>query len=137
MHGVVSSAGFGTGTQREGRPGGHGTIASAGFGSQQPAHAAQPARTEEARTTPIVIESKPLPQYTAEARADRIQGDVTLEVRFTADGHVQVLRVVRGLGHGLDEQAEQAASRIRFRPATRNDKPVDQVSIIRIAFELA
>ncbi len=137
MHGVVSTAGFGSGTHPEGRPGGHGTVASAGFGAQQPAHAAQMARTEETKTTPIVIESKPLPQYTAEARADHIQGDVTLQVRFTADGHVQVLRVVRGLGHGLDERAEQAASSIRFRPATRDGKPVDQVSIIRITFELA
>jgi TonB family protein len=136
-HGVVSTAGFGSGTRQAGSPGGHGTIASGGFGAEQPAHGVQMARAATAQTTPIVILSKPLPQYTAEARAARIQGDVTLEVRFTADGRVEVLRVVRGLGHGLDEQAEQAASRIRFKPATRDGKAVDQVSIIRITFELA
>jgi TonB family protein len=137
VQGRVATAGFGSGTRQEGRPGGHGTIASAGFGAQQPAHAAQMARADTAKTTPIIIQSKPLPQYTAEARADRIQGDVTLKVRFTADGRVEVLGVVRGLGHGLDQQAEQAAERIRFKPATRNGKAVDQVSTIRITFELA
>jgi TonB family protein len=136
-HGVVSTAGFGSGTRQAGSPGGHGTIASAGFGAEQAARGVPPARAANVQTTPIVIESKPLPQYTAEARAARVQGDVTLEVRFTADGRVEVLRVVRGLGHGLDQEAQQAASRIRFKPATRDGKAVDQVSIIRISFELA
>jgi TonB family protein len=62
---------------------------------------------------------------------------VTLEVRFTADGRVDVLRVITGLGHGLDEQARLAASRIRFKPATRDGKAVDQVSVIHVAFQLA
>jgi TonB family protein len=137
MRGTVASAGFGSGTRQAGSPGNRGAIASAGFGSQQPAHGSQMARTANVQTTQIVILSKPLPQYTAEARAARVEGDVTLQVRFTADGRVEVLGVVRGLGHGLDEQAEQAASRIRFKPATRDGKAVDQVSTIRISFELA
>jgi TonB family protein len=136
MRGTVASAGFGSGTRQAGSPG-HGAIASAGFGSQQPAQGAQMARAAAVQTTQIVILSKPLPQYTAEARAARVEGDVTLQVRFGADGRVEVLGVVRGLGHGLDQEAEQAASRIRFKPATRDGKAVDQVSTIRITFELA
>ncbi len=88
-------------------------------------------------TTPIVVLAKPQPQYTAEAREAHVEGDVTLEVRFTADGQVEVLRVVNGLGHGLDEQARLAATRIRFKPSTRDGKPVDQVSVIHITFQLA
>jgi len=47
----------------------------------------------------------------------RIEGDVVLEVVFLASSQVQVIRVVSGLSHGLDETAIQAAKQIRFRPA--------------------
>ncbi len=138
-HGVVASAGFGTGTQAAGAPGGHGTVASAGFGANVAAAGTgqSVARVQQPVTTSIVVLSKPLPQYTPEAREMHVQGDVTLEVRFTATGSVEVLRVVNGLGHGLDEQARLAAERIRFKPATRDGKPVDQVSVIHVAFQLA
>ncbi len=137
-HGTVASTGFGAGSSPGGNgTGNHGTIASTGFGNTPAAASGTPARVQQPVTTSIVVLSKPLPQYTAEAREAHIQGDVTLEVRFTADGQVEVLRVVNGLGHGLDEQARLAAARIRFKPATRDGKPVDQVSVIHVAFQLA
>lgn len=136
-HGTVASTGFGAGSQPGGTPGGHGTIASTGFGQSHSPAGSPVSRPQESAVTPIVVLAKPLPQYTAEARADHIEGDVTLEVRFTADGRVEVLRVVSGLGHGLDEQARLAAERIRFKPATRDGKAVDQVSVIHVAFQLA
>ncbi len=134
--GTVASTGFGAGSQPGGSPSGHGAVTSTGFG-QAAAAAGTPARVQQVATTPLVVLSKPLPQYTAEARDQHIQGDVILEVRFTADGQVEVLRVVNGLGHGLDEQARLAAARIRFKPATRDGKPVDQISVIHVAFQLA
>jgi len=60
-----------------------------------------------------------------------------LEVVFLASGQVQVIRVVSGLGHGLDEAALQAAKLIRFRPAQRNGQPVDFHAHVRIEFRLA
>ena len=136
-HGTVASTSFGSGSTPGGTPGGHGSVASTGFGAGPPAAAGSPARAQEVATTPIVVLSKPLPQYTAEAREAHVQGDVTLEVRFTATGEVEVLRVIQGLGHGLDEQARLAAARIRFKPATRDGKAVDQTSVIHVAFQLA
>ena len=136
-HGTVASTGFGAGSSPGGTPGGHGAVASTGFGQSHEAAGGPPARAQEPAATSIVVLSKPLPQYTAEARDARVQGDVTLEVRFTADGQVEVLRVISGLGHGLDEQARLAAGRIRFKPATRDGKAVDQVSVIHVAFQLA
>ncbi len=137
-HGTVASTGFGAGSSPGGNgTGGHGTIASTGFGQGPPAATSGTPRVQAPVTTPIVVLAKPLPQYTAEAREAHIQGDVTLEVRFTAEGQVEVLRVISGLGHGLDEQARLAAARIRFKPATRDGKPVDQVSVIHVAFQLA
>ena len=85
---------------------------------------------------PEVI-SEPRPQYTEEARQLKIQGEVTLQVKFGADGRVEVLRVVSPLGHGLDQQAERVAQQIRFKPAARNGQPVDLVTYIHILFQLA
>ena len=47
------------------------------------------------------------------------------------------MRVVRGLGHGLDENAISAAQSIRFRPAQRGGAPVDTTAIVHIIFQLA
>jgi len=90
-----------------------------------------------ARLTPVEILSKPKPAYSAEARAKGIEGEVLLEVQFTVAGDVRILRVVRGLGHGLDENAIAAAMGIRFRPATRDGAPVESSALVHIVFELA
>ena len=66
---------------------------------------------------PVVILEKPNPVYTEEARKLGLEGEVLVEVIFPASGQVQVVRVVKGLGHGLDEAALRAAEQIRFKPA--------------------
>ena len=73
----------------------------------------------EAAATRVEVLVKPKPAYTEEARRLKIEGQVSLEVVFEAAGTVRIVRVIRGLGHGLDEAAEQAAQQVRFRPATR------------------
>jgi TonB family protein len=88
-------------------------------------------------TTPVEIISKPKPLYSDEAKAKKIEGEVRLEVVFTAAGEVTVQRVVQGLGYGLDENAESAARQIRFKPAQRDRQPVDSTAIVHIVFELA
>jgi hypothetical protein len=50
---------------------------------------------------------------------------------------LQVRRVVKGLGHGLDESALRAAEQIRFRPALRDGSPYDSTALVHIVFELA
>ena len=85
---------------------------------------------------PVEILGKPAPAYTDEARAKGVEGDVLLEVEFTADGQVRVLRVVRGLGYGLDEMAQRAAEKIRFKPATSKGSPVDFRANLTIVFRL-
>lgn len=66
-----------------------------------------------------------------------IEGEVLIEVLFSASGQARVSRVLRGLGHGLDEQAVDAAERIRFRPAMRGGAPVDSSAVVHIVFQLA
>ena len=91
-------------------------------------------------TTPfegIEILEKPRPVYTDEARRLRIEGTVQLRVVFGAAGQIRVVAVVKGLGHGLDEAAVQAAEAIRFRPARRDGRPVDAPAVIQIQFQIA
>lgn len=75
--------------------------------------------------------------YTPEAREKRIEGEVLLEILFSADGQIRVLRVARGLGFGLDESARAAASQIRFQPGTRGGSPVDMKGTVHIVFALS
>jgi TonB family protein len=87
-------------------------------------------------TAGVAILYKPNPAYSPEGRAHKMQGDVVLEVVFLASGRMQVTRVVSGLGFGLDEQAMEAAKRIRFTPAQRDGQPVDFPARVRIEFRL-
>jgi periplasmic protein TonB len=59
----------------------------------------------------------PDPQYTDEAREAKLQGKVTLRVLVGADGRSSQIRIVQGIGLGLDERAEQAIRGWKFVPA--------------------
>lgn len=159
--GVVGSTGFGNGTKSGSNAGSMGRVASAGIpgatgtaptggaGSQGrvvaagiPAMAAQstPAaapQVQEAKTTPPVLLSHSEPEYTAEARQLKIQGDVVLRVTITTSGQMVVHNVIHGLGHGLDESAMRSAPTYRFRPATQNGQPVEYTTNIIIKFQTA
>jgi TonB family protein len=138
-HGAVAAAGFNNGVVG-GTPGGSGNsrgVTTAGFGSPVGGSAAPVAKAQAVNFVAPEVLSEPKPQYTDEARQLKIQGEVTLQVKFGADGKVEVLRVVSRLGHGLDEQAERVAQQIRFKPAARNGQPVDQITLIHILFQLA
>lgn len=86
---------------------------------------------------PVEILSKPRPLYTDEARRLKLEGEVLLELLFPATGAPRAIRLVRGLGHGLDESAIAAAQGIRFRPAQKAGMPVDSTTVVHIVFQLA
>ena len=122
--GLPEGPGYGNGTG--GAQGQRGTVASDGSGwSAEALSAASP-----------TILYKPNPAYSAEGRERKIQGDVVLEVIFLASGQIKVTRVVSGLGFGMDDDAINAAQRIRFTPAMLHGKPVDFSARIRIEFRL-
>ncbi|MFZ0590395.1 MAG: energy transducer TonB [Bryobacteraceae bacterium] len=139
-HGTVRTAGFGSPEGGNGNGTGNrsGSVKTGGFGDNSTAVQAEAVKRQAAApaTTPVEIISKPKPVYTQEARDLHLEGEVSLEVVFSASGAVQVVRVVRGLGHGLDQAAQQAAGQIRFRPGTRDGVPVDTRATIHIVFEL-
>jgi TonB family protein len=137
--GAVTTGGFGSGAPAPRRvANGSGEVQTAGFDQRAsaPAQPSVPAATKPI-DRPVEIVFKPTPEYTDDARSARIEGTVSLEVEFTAAGDVRVLRVVRGLGHGLDEAAERAALRMRFKPAQSDGRPVDSRATVHITFRLS
>jgi TonB family protein len=58
-------------------------------------------------------------------------------VEFSASSQVRVVRVVRGLTHGLDELAARAAEQMKFKPAQSNGRPIDVQTTVHIVFRLA
>ena len=127
-----------TAAGNSGRTGKPTAIASAGFTSQELARPVKSMQTDvTAPVTPVEIISKPNPVYTEEARQLKLEGEVLLEVLFSANGQLHVNRVVRGLGHGLDEAAVAAAGKIQFKPASRNGSPMDSTAIVHVIFQLA
>jgi TonB family protein len=156
-HGVVGSTGIGNGLKSGSNAGVVGKVASAGIPAAATAPATSYAGGKVASagipavavaapvqrvvappvTTNLEIVSKPTPNYTAEARQLKVQGDVILRVTFTSNGRVVVQSVVHGLGHGLDEEARRVAEQIHFRPVTRDGRPVDLTTTITITFQLA
>lgn len=138
--GIVASTGFGNGVASAAAASPRGTVQSGGFGTVGIGPAAKPApKPIEAAPAiePVVILSKPNPVYTDEARKLRIEGEVLVEVVFQSSGQVKTVRVVKGLGHGLDESALRAAEQIRFKPALQEGHAVDFPAIAHIVFQLA
>ena len=86
--------------------------------------------------SPPTVLFKVDPQYSEEARKARYQGTVVLEAIVRSDGTVDILRVVRSLGFGLDENAIRALKQWKFRPGMRNGQPVDVALNIEVNFNL-
>ena len=101
--------------------------------AQPKAKSAEPVVT----TLPAEITFKPRPVYTDEGRHLKIEGEVLIDVVFTATGQIRIVRVVHGLGHGLDESAVRAAEQIRFKPAQKDGHPTDSEAVLHIMFQLA
>jgi TonB family protein len=140
--GVVASTGFGSGVATgngSGISASRGAVRQGGFGDADVVTTQPKAKTADpvVKTLPAEITFKPRPVYTDEGRQLKIEGEVLLEVVFLANGQIQVLKVVRGLGHGLDESAVRAAEKIQFKPALRDGHPADFEAVLHIVFQLA
>jgi len=144
VRGVVASAGFGNGIATGDNSGtvstSRGTVHQGGFGDADVV-AQAPAKVKSAepvaRIVPAEITFKPRPVYTEEGRRLKVEGEVLLEVMFTASGQIKIEKVVQGLGHGLDESAMRAAEKIQFKPALKDGHPADSEAVVHVVFQLA
>ncbi|HUN64402.1 MAG TPA: energy transducer TonB [Candidatus Sulfotelmatobacter sp.] len=87
--------------------------------------------------SPVTCLYCPEPGYTEEARKAKLQGKLLLEVLVGADGRATRIRVLQGLGLGLDELAAAAIRSWRFSPAhDANKRPVPAWVTVETHFQL-
>ena len=88
-----------------------------------------------ATTLPIAL-SSPEPEYSEEARKVKLKGAVVISIEVDVHRHVQNIKVVKSLGLGLDERAIETVKTWKFRPGTRNGKPVVTPATVEVNFRL-
>jgi TonB family protein len=114
-------------------------------GGEEP-RAASPQQTSEIRddqlrrigngvTAPELV-SRVGPKFSDEARAEKFSGTVIVGLVVDTNGVPQRVRVVRGIGHGLDEEALAAVRQYRFKPAMENGKPVPVRVNVEVNFRI-
>ena len=108
-----------TGSAGPGKDGGFGTGNKGGMGDGEGPDAGQGnGDGPYARGVSMpVCNICPYPIYTDEARKVKMQGTVTLRVLVGTDGRASEIRVIRGVGYGLEERAVQTVRGWKFTPA--------------------
>jgi protein TonB len=86
--------------------------------------------------TPPRLVREVKPDYTEQARRRGLEGDVVLEIVVRSNGSVGDVKVLQGLGGGLDERAIEAVRQWRFSPARRQGTPVDVIVEVAVEFKL-
>jgi TonB family protein len=135
--GEGSGPGFGPGQDGNigGGPKGLGCCGAGGSNGNNPEDPDRvypaPQVTERAR-----VLLKPEPQYTEDARRNLVMGTVVLRVVFSRTGEVTNIRAIHALPFGLTERAIAAARLIRFRPATKDGRPVNVYMQLEYNFNL-
>jgi TonB family protein len=130
-HGPGKGGGTGTGTgtgigQGDGAGVGPGSGGGTGGGPFRPGSGIEPPRLlREVRA-----------DYTEEARRSGLSGEVVLEIVVRRDGSVGDIRILQGLGGGLNDRAVQAVRQWRFSPAQRLGSPVDVIVEVAVEFKL-
>jgi TonB family protein len=84
---------------------------------------------------PVVL-YKQEPEYTPEAKDEKIEGSVWLKLEITAAGHAENIHVMKSLDPGLDANAITAVSNWRFKPGMKDGQPVAVYASIEINFHL-
>ena len=74
-------------------------------------------------SAPVVL-FQPEPEFSEEARKAKVAGNVLVYLQVDQQGHPQHVRVVRGIGLGLDEKAVEAVRQYKFKPAMKDGHPV-------------
>lgn len=77
------------------------------------------------------------PEYSEQARMAQCQGTVVLRLEVDPDGRPANVRVVRGLGLGLDENAIEAVRKWQFKPGYKDGQPVTVEATVQVSFRVS
>lgn len=81
--------------------------------------------------------TNPNDDYPADAKREQIEGKVMVRLTVSADGKVTETKLLKSLGHGLDELAVSRAKKFEFVPAMdTDDKPVASIVVWTFTFTL-
>ena len=84
---------------------------------------------------PVVLFA-PEPEFSEEARKAKVAGNVLVYLQVDTEGHPTHVRVLRGIGLGLDEKAVDAVRHYRFQPAQENGHPVPVEMQVEVTFQI-
>jgi len=126
---VGTSMGNGSGTGiGSGNGSGLGNGSGGGYGGG-------PKRIGGGVSAPVVIFQVD-PEFSEEARKAKFMGVVTVNLWVDEKGNPQHVRVLRGVGMGLDEKAMEAVKQYKFKPAMEGGKPVLVELNIEVNFQI-
>jgi TonB family protein len=130
------SAGTGTGGGLGGGEGsGVGSGKGSGFGSDKGAGTDGIFEVGGEVSAPI-LRVQVDPEYSEQARVQRLQGAVLLSIEVWPDGRAHNVRIVRGLGMGLDQRAVEAVRKWEFEPGYKDGEPVRVICRVEVIFTL-
>lgn len=86
-------------------------------------------------SAPVVLFA-PDPEFSEEARKAKVAGNVLVYLQVDAQGRPIHVRVLRGIGMGLDEKAVEAVKRYKFKPAMENGHPVPVEMNVEVNFQI-
>ncbi len=75
-------------------------------------------------------------KYPEEAKRNGVEGKVFIQAFIDETGNVVEAKVIKGVGHGLDEAALEAVKQTKFTPGKQKGKPVKVQVSIPIVFKL-
>ncbi len=127
------NGGVGPGVYAGHGPGNHGGQGGNDYGGPGGTPGSEVVTTVD--TKPIAL-NLPRPNYTEEARKNKVQGTIRARVLVSSDGTVKRVTIVRGLPDGLNEEAIRVAFQIKFRPATRGGRAVAFWTTLEVDFNI-
>src|SRR5215471_2408536 len=86
-------------------------------------------------SAPVLIYSVE-PEFSEEARKAKVAGNVLVNLWVDTNGNPSHVRVIRGVGMGLDEKARDAVLQYKFKPAMENGKPVLVELNVEVNFQI-
>jgi protein TonB len=134
--GLPSSPIVGTGSLGNGNGSGLGSGNGSGIGPGSGGNMGGGAyRVGGGVSAPIPI-SMPDPEFSEEARKAKVQGNVLVYLWVDQQGRPTHVRVIRGIGMGLDEKAMEAVRQYKFKPAMKDGKPVTVEMNVEVNFQI-
>ncbi len=86
-------------------------------------------------SAPVVLFA-PVPEFSEEARKAKVSGNVLVYLQVDELGRPTHIRVLRGIGLGLDQKAIEAVRQYRFKPALEDGKPVPVELQVEVNFNI-